>query len=279
MEDVRETWAPPIWAPDTLNYRKFFKASMSGDMQAMKEALTSREINVNACPEWEDWEGETALHRAAEYGHLEIVRLLISYGADVDRRDVSPVGPKTALHIAAHNGHVAIVQELLQNGADVTTRGEMGGPLLNFVLWLKRSISNKEYEIIDLVLSQGNYDIHSWLMEMGGTILHQAAEIGDLTLIAFLVDRGADCNYVAPTYDGYTVLRSAVVYNQIKACRLLIELGARVTPNAFARASCMDMIGLLHPHLSQLEISTSGVLHFAPAGFISMASQRFLEHA
>ena len=171
MEEVCETWAPPIWAPDTLNYRKFFNASMSGDMQAMQEALTSGEINVNACPKWEDWEGETALHRAAEYGHLEIVQLLISYGADVDRRDVSPVGPKTALHIAAHNGHVAIVQELLQNGADITTRGEIGSPLLNFVLWRKRSISDKEYEIIDIVLSQGNYDIHSWHIDMGGTIV------------------------------------------------------------------------------------------------------------
>lgn len=81
------------------------------------------------------------------------------------------MGPKTALHIAAHYGHVAIVQELLQNGADVTTRGEMGGPLLNFVLWRKRSISDKEYEIIDIVLSQGNYDIHSWHIDMGGTIV------------------------------------------------------------------------------------------------------------
>ena len=65
------------------------------------------------------------------------------------------------------------------------------------------------------------------------------------------------------------MLRSAVMYNQIEACRLLIELGARVTPKAFAKASCMDMIELLHPHLSQLEISTSGVLNsVSEPGFI-----------
>lgn len=55
------------------------------------------------------------------------------------------------------------------------------------------------------------------------------------------------------------------MYNQIEACPLLIELGAHVTPKASAKASCMDMIELLHPHLSQLEISTSGV--FEP-GFV-----------
>lgn len=89
MEEVCETWAP-----DTLNYRNFFNASVSGDMQAMQEILATGEINVNACQDWRDWEGEMALHRAAEYGHLQLVRLLISYGADIDRRDHSPVGPK-----------------------------------------------------------------------------------------------------------------------------------------------------------------------------------------
>ncbi|RAO72489.1 uncharacterized protein BHQ10_008501 [Talaromyces amestolkiae] len=268
MEEHRETWAPPIWAPDTLSYRKFFNASVSGDMQAMQEALATGEINVNACPKWADWEGDTALHQAAEYGHLELVQLLISHGAEVDRRNYSPVGPMTALHLAAYQGHIAIVKELLQNGADVNTRGQMGGPLLNFVLWNKRSISDKEYKIIELVLSQGSYNIHSWLMEMGGTILHQAAEIGDLTLIQYLVGNGADCNYVAPTYETDTVLYHAVMYKQIDACRLLIDLGAQVTPGAFGQASSMDMIELLRPHLSQSDISISGVLHFAPAHFV-----------
>lgn len=168
-EKVYKTWAPPIWAPDTPNYRKFFNASVSGDMQAMRDALASGEINVNAAPDYMDWEGETALHQAARHGHLELVQLLISHGAEIERRDVSPVGPKTALHIAAYNEHVAIVEELLKDGADVTTRGEMKGPLLSYVLWNKRRVSDKIYKIIDLVLSHG-YDIHSWLMEMGGTI-------------------------------------------------------------------------------------------------------------
>jgi ankyrin repeat protein len=106
--------------------------------------------------------------------------------------------------------------------------------------------------------------------------LHQASEIGDLTLIRFLVDRGANCNYVAPTYEGYTVLRSAVMCKQIEACQLLIELGAHVTPSAFAQASCMDMVELLQPQLSQSDISTSGVLnHACEPGFVRdlLASQ------
>lgn len=58
------------------------------------------------------------------------------------------------------------------------------------------------------------------------------------------------------------------MYKQIDVCRLLIKLGAQVTPRAFGQASSMEMIELLRPHLSQSDISTSGVLHFAPAHFV-----------
>lgn len=64
------------------------------------------------------------------------------------------------------------------------------------------------------------------------------------------------------------MLRHAVMYKQIDACKLLIELGAQVTPSAFGQASSMEMIELLRLHLSQSDISTSGVLHFAPAHFV-----------
>ena len=95
---------------------------------------------------------------------------MISHGAKIDHRDYLLVGLITALHIAVYNEHVTIVKELLRNGADVTTWGDMGGPLLHYVLWNKRSVSEKIYEIIDLVLSQG-YDINLWYMDMGGMVV------------------------------------------------------------------------------------------------------------
>jgi len=58
------------------------------------------------------------------------------------------------------------------------------------------------------------------------------------------------------------VLRSAVKNNKIDAYRLLIELGSRVNPSAFAQASCMDMIEVLYPHLSQSDILTSRILNY-----------------
>jgi hypothetical protein len=67
-------------------------------------------------------------------------------------------------------GQVGTVRQLLEQGADVATRGEMGGPLLNFVLWSKKKLSPQDYEMINLILDWG-YDIHSWLMDMDGTVV------------------------------------------------------------------------------------------------------------
>ena len=86
--------------------------------------------------------GLTALHLAAEFGHVEIARLLLEHGADVNAR-ASGVKDMTPLHIAIWRGRrelqikpmTELVQDygvkhllpdiprlLLEHGADVNTR-------------------------------------------------------------------------------------------------------------------------------------------------------------
>jgi ankyrin repeat protein len=60
---------------------------------------------------------------AAWNGHLEIVKLLLEHGADVNAK---MEGLGTALHLAASNGHLEIVKLLLENGADVNAKTEGG---------------------------------------------------------------------------------------------------------------------------------------------------------
>jgi ankyrin repeat protein len=57
-----------------------------------------------------DGNGQTALHRATENGHDEIIRILIENGIDVNARDVNG---QTALHLASKNGSGAAVGVLL----------------------------------------------------------------------------------------------------------------------------------------------------------------------
>lgn len=68
-------------------------------------------------------QGKTALHISVERGNLGIVRFLLFYGIDVNRRDDSG---RTALHYAARGPHIEIVAELLATGADLEARDKEG---------------------------------------------------------------------------------------------------------------------------------------------------------
>jgi ankyrin repeat protein len=51
-------------------------------------------------------ERHTALHLAAEKGHLEIVKLLLEHGADVNEK--TKYGGETAVEMAEHMGHTKV---------------------------------------------------------------------------------------------------------------------------------------------------------------------------
>lgn len=65
----------------------------------------------------------TPLMRAAAIGHIDLVKDLISDGADINQR-----GPRgsTALMFAAGAGHLDIVRELVESGADIEAREDGG---------------------------------------------------------------------------------------------------------------------------------------------------------
>jgi ankyrin repeat protein len=66
----------------------------------------------------------TPLIHAANAGHIEVVKLLIEGGADVNARDESRLG-NTAIREAARDGTREMIALLLDAGADPTIRGWM----------------------------------------------------------------------------------------------------------------------------------------------------------
>jgi hypothetical protein len=87
---------------------------------SVKRLLSIRNINVNVK---DDLSGATPLHYAAGNGHIEIARLLLENGADVN---VKSVGGPTPLHWAAQNGHVDILHLLVENGVDLEAQSNYG---------------------------------------------------------------------------------------------------------------------------------------------------------
>lgn len=64
-------------------------------------------------------DSRTALQTAVEGGYIEIVKLLLDYGADVDDID----NGRTALQTTAESGYTNIVKLLLDNGTNVNNVG------------------------------------------------------------------------------------------------------------------------------------------------------------
>ena len=69
-------------------------------------------------------DGQSPVFVAAEKGHLEVIKLLVAAGADVNARvvDPSPIDPScsglTPLGIARKNGHGKAEEELATGGAE-----------------------------------------------------------------------------------------------------------------------------------------------------------------
>ena len=93
---------------------------------SVKRLLSIRNINVNVK---DDYRGDTPLHYAAENGHIEIARLLLQNGADLNVR--SNRG-RTPLHLAAENGNVDILHLLVENGVDLEVQANNGSRTLHF---------------------------------------------------------------------------------------------------------------------------------------------------
>lgn len=146
--------------------------------------ITITENASNLLSTEKDNDGNTPLHSACKNNYIEIVKLLLNSGVQVNEQNNDGF---TALHYACENGNVEIVKSLLQAGANVKIRNNNGDDALNYVcaMWKR--------DIIDLFEQRGCNQ------QRNITYKHNEKEIMNL-----LLDNGA--NIDSKNKDNNTVL-------------------------------------------------------------------------
>jgi len=160
---------------------------------------------------------EFPLHQAARAGDLEKVSLLLSGGADVNRRDARG---ETPLELAALKGNGAVVDILLQSGAglppDTVTRQKLLLQACGFGL---ENLAKRLIAVTNWRIPRNSN---------GGTLLHAAASGGNPAIISALLRRGMDIN--RKDRNGWTPLHYAAARGRGTAILVLLRQGAEINP-------------------------------------------------
>ncbi|XP_046383815.1 ankyrin-2-like [Ischnura elegans] len=161
------------------------------------------------------------IHLAVKKGSVEMVKLLLSKGAQVNA-----IGKgKTPLHIATHNGYPPIVKILLDYGADVNSAC--------------KSNRNKDYTALLFAIENGNDEVVTLLMNGGANVnecaggytpLHIAARNGLSYAAESLLKYGANvnCECTSELNEGYAAIHFAAEAGSCEIVELLVGRGARV---------------------------------------------------
>ncbi|KAK5856509.1 hypothetical protein PBY51_008098 [Eleginops maclovinus] len=97
-----------------------------GDMEQIGRFMRARKVRVDTIFH----SGMAAIHEAVLTGNLEVVKLLVKYGADVHQRDEDGWTP---LHIACSDGYPEIARYLLLAGASTEVENENGEKPANLI--------------------------------------------------------------------------------------------------------------------------------------------------
>ena len=119
-----ESWPKLKAGVEGVTTNRLHEAVKKGDLEAVRALLARRPEIVDLLPGGPSGSEIRALHIAVMARDVEMARLLLEAGADVNGR--SEEGGFTPLHSAAQNGNAELVRLLLDHGADRSARTDDG---------------------------------------------------------------------------------------------------------------------------------------------------------
>ena len=195
---------------------EFHEAVTAGDAARVKEMLR-QDPDLVSLPDENDQFLAPPLCLAAIAGDIEMARILLDAGADVDLGDVDE---STPLHVAALNRHPEMVTFLLEKGADINRRDKNGGYALSF------AASGGDPAVVQTLLDAGA-DLN-FSSPQGYNLYHLTASRNLRNLTDILLARGDDINQASQ--DGTAPLHWAALRDQAEMITYMIDNGAEHSP-------------------------------------------------
>jgi ankyrin repeat protein len=200
-------------------------AADAGDLARVQLILSSG-VPANAASERN---GLTPLIGAAQRGHVEVVRKLLEFHADVNAKANDGL---TAVMQAAQAGHAPVVKALVAAGAELNIkRGDGATALIG-------AAQHGHAAIVDELLA-GHANVHI-PTDAGVTAIAAASLYGHGGIVRALIKAGADVN-VKDRRFGATSLIMAAQQGHIEVVRALIEAHADVNARMPNGQSAMDL--------------------------------------
>lgn len=172
-------------------------------------------LNRGANKEHRNISDYTPLSLAASGGHIEVIKLLLRHGAEINSRTGSKLGI-SPLMLAAMNGHTEAVHLLLEHGSDINAH-----------------IETNRNTALTLACFQGRHEVVRLLVERKANIEHRAktgltplmeAASGDYVEVGvILLEHGADVNAAPVPSSRDTALTIAADKGNMKFVNLLLE--------------------------------------------------------
>jgi ankyrin repeat protein len=203
-------------------------ASTNGDTEKVRLILNESTDDLNK----KSVNGSSALHLACTCNHhLELVRLLIEKGADLNDRDKNE---KTALMLVLERRYFKMAEFLIQHGADLNFADKDGNTAL--------MIASRRFYRVEIVqmLLEKNADTNIQNKD-GQTALIIAIDNEKFEIARVLIEHGANLDLMDKK--GQTALMFVVQYGRIRLyqfenqakCKSLTELMIRKGANLHCR--------------------------------------------
>lgn len=184
--------------------------------------------------------GDTAFHFAALAGRVEVARLLLARGVNINAG--ANMG-ETPLHYAALYNHRKMIAFLVESGADIDAADAMGLTPLQYASKrgrlqardLLRELGARPDTLLDAVNAGDLIRVRELLRDgadpnqlgLNGTALHLAAQLGHVAVAAALLDAGADIEAEGEPARSHP-LHVAAFNNRLDVARFLLDRGAQV---------------------------------------------------